>query len=506
MKTAQVFASATLLSLWMAGTVAAQQTLPQPIHYPERVVIQQAPAQPAQAPASKAAPADCVVVKDDCGRDHCFQLLKPWKCEDLEMKPVECKPKAHHCGLHGCLHDLLWCPCEEKKENGNGNGCEKQCNGPKVSGWIQGGYTYNLDGPNRGVAPLVGGVPLATAADGTPLPSSFLGPNFNNRSNDFMANQVWLRLEKALDHEKASWGYTIDVNYGQDAADFNVISIGMWENFTGDAAAVIADDEDYGLDIPQFFVETHIPGFITPKGMDIRVGRFFTLHGNELSPAIQTDFYSHSYGYFYSWPLTHTGVMTTLHLTDTVDLMNGIVLGWDNVFADNNDKLSWHGMVMWTACDKRSSFWLTWMAGPEGVGIYDSSNDHWRVLVTADYSQKFGRCDEWKMVLHGANAWDTSIFTGEDVEWYDYAVNLFYTVTPQLILGARAEYFRDDDGYRIGIADSYYEVTLGLTYKPFQNLRIRPEIRWDRAAHNPVFNDFADKEMFTAAVDVIWEF
>ncbi len=493
MKNAKIFAGATLLSLWLGGAVAAQEVVqgtpaPQPIHYPQRIVIQQAPsAAPAKAPAAAAAPADCVVVKDDCGRDHCFQLLKPWKCEDLEMKPVECKPRD--C-CHGWCHNLLWCPCEEKKENGNG--CAQECKPPKLSGWIQGGYTYNLDGPNRS---QIGA-----------FPNSFLGPNFNNRHNDFMANQVWLRLEKALEHDKASWGYTVDVNFGQDAADFNVISIGMWENFTGDADTTIADDEDFGLDIPQFFVETHIPGFITPKGLDIRVGRFFTLHGNELSPAILTDFYSHSYGYFYSWPLTHTGVMATLHLTDTVDLMNGLVLGWDNVFADNNDKLSWHGMVVWTDCDKNSSFYVTWMVGPEGLGRFDSANDDWRVLITADYWRKFGRCNEWKLVLHAAQAWDESSALGEDVEWYDYAVNLFYTITPQWILGARAEYFRDDDGVRIGIADGFYEVTAGLTYKPFQNLRIRPEARWDRAVHTAPFNDFSDKEMFTFAVDVIWEF
>src|SRR5262245_10636453 len=77
MMKANAFAGATLLSLWMAGNVAAQQPThcPQPTQCPPAVVIQQAPACPsAQAPAAKA---DCVVIKDDCGRDHCFQLLKP---------------------------------------------------------------------------------------------------------------------------------------------------------------------------------------------------------------------------------------------------------------------------------------------------------------------------------------------------------------------------------------------------------------------------------------------
>jgi hypothetical protein len=364
----------------------------------------------------------------------------------------------------------------------------------KAYGWVQMGCTVNPESSNRLVDPFAGRL--------------YIGPNFNNRFNDFMLNQVWLRLEKTLDHGKEfNWGFTLDLNFGQDAADFNVLSIGMWENFTGDADVAIADDEDYGFDIPQFFVEAHFPGCITEKGLDLRVGRMVTLHGNELSPAIQTDFYSHSYGYFFSWPLTHAmGVMATLHATDTIDIMNCLVVGWDNVFADNNDRPSWHGMVIWNSCDKRCSAFVAWTIGPEGIGRFNSNNSDNRVLFTADLIKKFGCCDEWRLVLHGAQAWDTNIFTGEDVEWYDYAVNLFYTIDPHLILGARAEWFRDDDGYRTGFADSYYEVTLGLTWKPYQNLRIRPEVRYDWCNDNPVFNDFQDKQMFTAAVDLIWEF
>ena len=468
-----------------------------------------------------------------CARACNIRCLIPWACEDLVLKPVE--PCPSYCGC-GWFYNLLWCPpkangngnggngdkqnsngasseANGEKKNGNaanGNGAEAEeepptplmsviqcyhpglfdhltCNGTKVYGWIQQGYTFNFDSPDN---------------------RNNFGVNFNNRSNDYMLNQVWLRLERALAHEhEFTWGYTIDVNFGQDAADFNVLSLGMWENFTGDADVAVADDEDYGLDLPQFYVEAHFPGLLTERGVDVRVGRFVTLHGNELSPAIQTNFYSHSYGYFYSWPLTHTGVLATLHLTDTVDWMNGLVLGWDNVFSDNNDKLSWHGMVIWTACDKRSSFWVTYTLGPEGVGRLDSRNDSYRFLITYDYSRKFGACDQWQLVLHGANAWDHNVpTTGEDVEWYDYAANLFYTIDPRLILGARAEWFRDDDGFRTGFADSFYEVTLGVTYKPYQNLWIRPEFRVDWADETRPFNDGRDKRQYTAAMDVIWQY
>ncbi len=510
----RLLASAVVLAACTGLMAQAPQPMPKPVESPY-AIFKPAPAQapqplpkPAEAPPAAAkpaaTPAPCHTVTypagccpsacdKGCGNDGGgFQFLKPWEPEDCCKPKEEKKPACEPCCDKGWLDKLLWCPKEEEKNGCNGNGNGKACDeakcddGVKVSGWIQAGYTVNFDSPTDRFN---------------------FGTNFNNRSNDFMLNQVWLRLEKPLTHENEfNWGFTVDFNFGQDAADFNVLSIGMWENFTGDADTAIADNEDHGFDIPQFYVEAHFPGFITEKGMDVRIGRMLTLHGNELSPAILTRFYSHSYGYFYSWPLSHTGVMTNLHLTDTIDVWNCLVLGWDNVFADNNDTLGYHGMVVWTSCDKKRSFWVATSLGPEGIGRFDSSNDDWRYLVTYDYSHKFGCDDRFELVLHGGNAWDTNLFTGREVNWNDYAANFFYTLERRFTLGARAEWFNDDDGYRTGFADDFYGVTLGATYRPYQNLRIRPEIRFDWADNTRPFNDLSDKNQVTAAMDVIWEF
>ena len=106
-----------------------------------------------------------------------------------------------------------------------------------------------------------------------------------------------------------------------------------------------------------------------------------------------------------------------------------------------------------------------------------------------------------------------------DAQWYAYAGNLFYTVNPRLRLGMRAEWFRDNDGTRTaqlgrpGFAGSFYDLTLGVTYKPQRSLSIRPEIRFDwfdgraidGSAAQP-YNDLRDNFQFTAAVDAIWRF
>ena len=76
----------------------------------------------------------------------------------------------------------------------------------------------------------------------------------------------------------------------------------------------------------------------------------------------------------------------------------------------------------------------------------------------------------------------------------------------------RAEWFRDDEGTRTaqlkrpGFPASFYDLTLGVTYKPYRSLQIRPEVRWDWSPDARPYNDQTDKFQFTAAFDVIWRF
>jgi hypothetical protein len=468
----------------------------------------------------------------------CIEWLKPWTCEDLEMKPVE--PAAKLCGC-SCLYNFLWCPPEEeeeKEEEKNGNGEEKkngngeekkngngeekkngngeekkegepeeegeeeedltplmqaiQCccpdlfchldsHGTKVYGWVQQGFTANFDSPED---------------------RTNFGTPFNFRSNEYRLNQAYIVLENALEHEGCfNIGYRVDFFAGTDAPWIEAISPGFLDHVVNE------DDIEHriGVSLPQFYVEAHLPGVITEKGLDVRVGRMYTMMGWELIPAIQTDFYSHSYEFFYSVPFTHTGLMTNLHLTDTLNMWNCLLVGWDNVFDDNNDGLTYHGALQWNACDQRSSLVIAWITGPEAT----DNNDDYRTQVTAYYSQKFGCCDQWRFVFGGNTAWEENAAdadAGQDAEWYGVTSYLFYTVRPDLILGLRGEWFRDDDGVRTGFVDNFYEVTANVAFKPYQNLWVRPELRVDWSDETQPYNDQQDSHQFTAAVDVIWQY
>jgi hypothetical protein len=63
----------------------------------------------------------------------------------------------------------------------------------------------------------------------------------------------------------------------------------------------------------------------------------------------------------------------------------------------------------------------------------------------------------------------------------------------------RFEVFRD----ATGVADTFFESTLGLILKPCDWLWIRPEARYDWASSGHPFNDGTRSSQLTLATDVI---
>lgn len=512
-----------------------------------------------------------------CTSERCnVQWLRPWTCKDLEMTPVE-PAKQHCCG--GLLYRLLYCPEAAEEENGNGNGNGKEvngekngkngekngkngetngkngekngeakngengdkkdedeaeetpeptplmqwircrapslfermeCNGVKAYGFVQGGYTFNVDSPRDRLN---------------------YGVNFNNRSNDFLLNQLYFILEKPLDlaKRKDEWhfGFRVDMMYGHDAPYFENAGLGFLDNQLGDRGEYSRLSE-MGFGMWQFYADLHAP-ILTKRGVDFRVGRFISLMGHESSLGNGTNFYSRPYEFFYGVPFTNTGALATVHLGDTVDFTNGLVRGYEVVFQDNNDSWSYTGSLVWNSCDQRKMVSLAWITGPEQT----QNNDNNRTLVHLFGHRKFGCYNQYKVMAGGTVGWEqnaaiNALGLTQAGEWYGLHTSAFYTVDPRLTLGMRAEWWRDDDGVRTaqansdfggarwnrpGYAGNFYEVTLGATYRAYQNLRLRPEVRFDwfdgiavdGSASRP-YNDRTDRFQTTIGLDVIWDF
>jgi len=514
-----------------------------------------------------------------CDRGRCnsscapctVQWLVPWKCSDLEMKPVE-PAKKNCCG--GFLYNLLYCP-EEPEEAKDGNGKDEKKNGDKKNGDAKNGDKKNGDAKNGDAkngengkdeeakeeeapaspTPLMqfikcrspgifermacNGVSLTgfiqggyTANFDSPRDRLNYGTNFNNRSNDVLLNQVYFILQKPLDLDKKrdQWhmGFRVDAMYGHDAPYFENAGLGLWPNFLGDRGEASRLTE-MGIGAWNFYADLHAP-ILTKRGVDFRAGRFISLMGHESSLGNGTNFYSRPYEFFYGVPFTNLGGLATVHIGDTVDFTNGLVRGYEVVFQDNNDSWSYTGSLNWTSCDQRNFVSLAWITGPEQA----QNNQNNRSLVHLFGHRKFGCYDEWKIMAGGTVGWEqnaaTNPVTGltQAGEWYGIHTSAFYTVDPRLTFGLRAEWWRDDDGTRTAFANSdnggatwnrpgyagnFYEVTMGATYKVYQNLRLRPEVRFDwfngnaaNGSNSRPYNDQRDNFQATVGADVIWEF
>jgi len=365
-------------------------------------------------------------------------------------------------------------------------------------GWVQQGFAANPGNPRDGIN---------------------FGANLDWRSNGYRLNQVYFVCENALEHEGVpNVGYRVDFLVGHDAPFF--VANGLFSNFTGfDATSGVGLDgpasfrrvNRVGIDLPQFYLEIHVPGFLS--GVDIRAGKFYTLMGREVYPAADTDFYSRTYENIYGTPFTHTGILTTIHAGPTLDVVTGVVQGWD-VFKDNNSALSFHGAFIWNSPDKRYNWTTGWITGPE----QPDNNRDYRTLVSSYLTAKLGSDSRWLLSTGGHYgiernaAVDPSTGRRTNADWYAYSAHLFYTVDERVRLGMRTEWFRDDEGTRTaqlrrpGFAASFYDLTLGLTYKPDASVQVRPEVRWDWTPDARPYNDQSDKSQLTAAVDVVWKF
>lgn len=369
--------------------------------------------------------------------------------------------------------------------------------GASVYGWVQQGFAGNIDSPRDRIN---------------------FGANLDWRSNDYRLNQVYSVLEKPLEHEnKWNIGYRVDFLVGHDAPFF--VANGLYSSFTGfdrtsgvgvDGPGSFRNVNRVGIDLPQLYLETHIPHALTPGGLDIRVGKFYTFMGREVYPAVDTDFYSRAYENIVATPFTHTGVMVTLHAASTLDIAAGVVEGWD-VFKDNNDMVSFHGQFVWNSPDKRYNWTTAWITGPE----QPDNNHDYRTLVTSYLTAKLS---EWTISGGGHFGYEAQAAVGpetgrrKDAKWYGSTVNVFYTVNPKLRLGGRLEWFRDEDGTRTavlgrpGFSASFFESTLGVTYTPWRSVIIRPELRVDWSPDARPYKDQTKHVQFVPAIDLIVRF
>ena len=364
--------------------------------------------------------------------------------------------------------------------------------------------TIDTSGTTRFYGWLNGGVLLNSSSP----PSRFNGP-YNAIDNDGgMFNQAYLIGEKTLDSRAAfDIGGRIDVLYGYDF--FLAQSIGVEVSPDG---VMKWNNQYYGLAIPQAY------GQFGNEDVSIKIGHFYTPVGYEGVPAPNNFFYSKAYSYMFAGPFTHWGGLASAKLSDGWTAQGGLVNGW-NALDRVHDYLAVLAGLKYTARQWWTSF--TIITGNEYnnvAGLPDITPDYanrTRYSWIVDLQSGTG----WEYVFHqwfGSQAEGTP--SGKAALWYGIDQYLYYTFNSNWKFGGRFEWFRDQDGTRVGLnrapnpnkppfPGNFTSGSIGLNWTPSPNLTVRPEIRvdWFDGVNRP-FADGTKVNQFLVGTDAIWSF
>jgi hypothetical protein len=336
----------------------------------------------------------------------------------------------------------------------------------RVSGWIEGSFTASSVG-----------------RDNTPEGSNF-------HANDFSVNQAWLRVERPVDQAASTptFGFRSDTYVGSDYR--YTVARGL---FSGQLTSKNGGPHIYGFDPIQFYAEAYIPQ--VGRGLDVKLGRFFTLFGAETSDTTQNLLLSRSYNWIYN-PFTNTGVVATLKVTDAWSVQAGVVLGSD-VFIDPADRPTGIGSVKWAPPTGPDSVLFSFIVGP---GRFEPDrNFNNPEIFDLVWTHKFSSRLNW--TLDALLGCQTNVPNLGTVFWYTVAQYFNYALTPRLNAVARLEFFDDCQGQRTGFRGLYSALAAGLNFRPRAWLLLRPEVRADYNDESRPFENRA--ALFTAGMDVV---
>ncbi|MEX2173150.1 MAG: porin [Pirellulaceae bacterium] len=368
--------------------------------------------------------------------------------------------------------------------------CQKDC-GINVYGWVSGGIMGNSQSPA----------------------SSFNGPvTFPDRDYGQL-NQAYAIAEKTIDTGGCGWdwGGRVDFLYGTDYIFTQATGLELDD----DGSSRWNGNPNYGLALPQAYAEV---GY---NNLSAKLGHFYTPIGYEVVPATGNFFYSHAYTMQYGEPFTHTGGIANWKAADDLTLVAAFVNGWDAF-----DRVSDSGMGIagfnYAASDNLSIAYNYGYSANESTLDGRQTPRHISSLVVSynrgDWSYVFQNDVGWQQ--EGIDDGSGSADPFSSAEWYGVNQYLFYTINDCWKAGVRAEWFRDDDGVRVGgirpgqtipasgFAGNFYELTAGMNWTPHANITVRPEVRYDwydgeSAGGIQPFDDGSRTDQLLYGVDLI---
>jgi len=341
--------------------------------------------------------------------------------------------------------------------------------GFKLGGSAAQSFTFNFDSPN----------------------DKFNGPvTWTDRSNEYQFNQGQIYLERATSTDECKdWdlGGRGEIIAGTNAR-FNTAA--------GLEDQINRQQSFYGISIPQLYLE------LAYKNFKVKAGHFYSPVGYFTVDTSLNFFNTLPYTYQYGEPFTHTGVLGTFTVDDHLSIGGGVIRGWDAFDRSNLNTTPNAGAIgttTYTFDDKSSvayvGVWSNELAQGGAPDPYSS-----RYLQTFVYTKPFNDCLSYVFQSDFGNQVNAIAGTGHAARWYGINQYLFYKTHEKLTWGANFEWFRDEEGFRVGgflpsggadqrfrglstdrsgYQGNFYQVTVGPKWNPTPNMIVRPNLRYD---------------------------
>jgi hypothetical protein len=256
--------------------------------------------------------------------------------------------------------------------------------------------------------------------------------------------------------------------------------------------------------------------------LSLKAGHFYSIIGYEGLPAVGNFFYTKAYSYQFAGPFTHWGTLATWKPGNALELQFAATNGWDTLDRAPVDNLNLMAKAKYTG----EWGWWTSLGAVTGDDISnpgaqptianDSTNrTRYSWLVSVPLT-----CRTEYLFHQWLGSQDQGAVGGGTAYWYGLDQYLFHTINQCWKAGARFEWFRDEDGTRVGLNrpsnpnkvpffGNFYSISTGLNWTPRNYLTVRPEVRYDWFdGGQPVqpYNDGADDSQFLLAIDAILKF
>ncbi len=340
-------------------------------------------------------------------------------------------------------------------------------------GWLDGGFTYSSLGNG-----------LLT---GAPTPNRF--------GDEFMFNAGWLIVERPALKEGWSWGFRADFYAGADAALLRP------QNSFGPQGTHV------GTDFRQAYLSLHTPG-INTRGVDWTVGRQNVPIGFETLMGPYRPIYSESY-FWIKYEVGSTGALATIHPTANLDLLGGVVLGYNTVFELRGRAPCYIARALYRpALNKETQLIATVFTGPQPAAVTTGHLGTWQTVAELQARRLWAsRVAQVLQVSYSADVADPTIHRVSATQGA-YLLTAF-KISPKLYINTRGEWFSDPHGIRNESPGTYSEATLGLNVIPVRWLNLRPEVRGDFAGqkgYSASVGGPARRNQLTVSFDLLLKF